>query len=37
MNERLFTAWFVFCAIIGLATLGVGIWGFIVLVRWVTA
>ena len=35
--EGCFGAWFIICAILGLALVGVSIWGFIVLVNWVVS
>ena len=32
-----FTAWFVFCALVGLAVLGFGVWAAYELVTWVTS
>ena len=34
-SDVAFAAWFVFCAIVGLGLLAVGVWGFIELVQWV--
>lgn len=36
-TDKWFVAWFIFCALLGLAVLGVGVWGFIELVGWVTS
>jgi len=37
MNDKWLVGWFVFCTLLALAILGVGIWGFIELVGWVTS
>lgn len=37
MNDKFFVGWFIFCAILGLALLGLGVWAVIELVSWVTS
>jgi len=34
-GDRLFAAWFIFCALLSLAMIGVGIWAVVVLAQWV--
>lgn len=34
---KYFWLWFVFCAAAGVATLGVGIWGTVKVVNWLTS
>jgi hypothetical protein len=36
-EEKAIVAWLVFCALVGLAVLGVVVWAVIELVTWVTA
>lgn len=36
-GERLFIAWFLFCAVIAVTVLVVGIWAVISLVQWMTS
>ena len=36
-GRGLFVAWFLFCAVVALAVLGLGAWAVIEIVQWVTA
>lgn len=35
--DKAFAAWFVFCTLVSLTLIGVGLWAIISLVQWVTA
>lgn len=36
-GDKAIVAWFIFCALLALAVLGVGFWAVIALVSWVTS
>ena len=33
--DKLFVGWFIFCALLSLAILGLGAWGFIEVILWI--